>query len=107
MEHPHDKTIFSLEATVRRLNRRCQQAEKAAQENLEDCKRAGVSMGRSLANWAARDRPTINYDQSVLIQKSNLWAWAKENYGENEEGTVPYYDRKFIYLDDLKEYLGV
>ena len=98
--------ITELEATVRRLNRRCQQAEKAASENVDDCRRAGVSMGRSLANWAARDRLTINYDQSVLIQKSILWAWA-EDHAESLMNCKGERKLKYVNLGRLKEYLGV
>ena len=42
-------------ATNARLNLRCQKAESAARENVEACRRAGVSFGRGLANWAATD----------------------------------------------------
>lgn len=42
-------------ATNQHLHRRCQLAEKAARENVERCQRAGVSLGRSLANWALQD----------------------------------------------------
>ena len=40
-----------LKDTNRRLNKRCQLAECAANDNIEKCKRAGVSFGRSLANY--------------------------------------------------------
>ena len=39
--------------TIKRLNRRCTKAEAAAMVTVEDCKRQGVSFGRSLANWYA------------------------------------------------------
>lgn len=42
----------SLKSTVERLNRRCQAAEKAALQNVEECRKKGVSLGRGLANWA-------------------------------------------------------
>lgn len=45
----------TLRESVKRLNRRCQQAESVARQNVAACKRAGQSMGRGLANWAARD----------------------------------------------------
>ena len=37
--------------TISRLNRRCQEAESAAMQNVEACRAAGVSFGRSLGNW--------------------------------------------------------
>jgi hypothetical protein len=40
-------------ATNRDLNRRCQQAEAAARENVEACRRSGVSLGRGLGHFAA------------------------------------------------------
>lgn len=39
--------------TNTRLHRRCQMAEAAALQNVEACQRAGVSIGRALAHWAA------------------------------------------------------
>jgi len=45
------KEIRQLRETNRRLNRRCQQVEKAAKENIEVCRRKGVSFGRGLANY--------------------------------------------------------
>lgn len=42
-----------LRATVTRLNRRAQTAEAGVRDNVEACKAAGVSMGRTLANAAA------------------------------------------------------
>ncbi len=47
--------IRSLQATNKKLNRRCQQAESAAAVNVEAVKRAGGSLGRALAGWAAGD----------------------------------------------------
>ena len=40
-----------LRETNRKLNRRCQLAEKVADDNIEKCKRAGVSFGRALSNY--------------------------------------------------------
>lgn len=48
-----EAALAEARATNARLNRRCQQAEKAARENIDACKRAGMSFGRSLANYAA------------------------------------------------------
>ncbi|KDE14230.1 hypothetical protein [Rhodococcus aetherivorans] len=48
-----ESALFEARATNTRLNRRCQLAEKAARENIDACKRAGMSFGRSLANYAA------------------------------------------------------
>lgn len=42
-----------LRATVTRLNRRAQTAEAGVLDNVEACKAAGVSFGRTLANAAA------------------------------------------------------
>jgi hypothetical protein len=43
----------ALRATVSRLNRRAQTAEAGVRDNVEACKAAGKSMGRTLANAAA------------------------------------------------------
>ena len=48
-----EAALAQARATNARLNRRCQQAEKAARENIEACQRAGMSFGRSLANYGA------------------------------------------------------
>ncbi|UQB71261.1 hypothetical protein KI427_16720 [Rhodococcus ruber] len=48
-----EAALTQARATNARLNRRCQQAEKAARENIDACQRAGVSFGRSLANYGA------------------------------------------------------
>lgn len=37
------------------LNRRCTDAEGVARDNVEQCRRQGVSLGRGLANWAASE----------------------------------------------------
>lgn len=42
---------IELKETNQRLNRRCQQAEAGVEENVEACRREGVSLGRALA-WA-------------------------------------------------------
>lgn len=39
--------------TNAKLNRRCQAAESAALENIKACVSAGLSFGRTLANWYA------------------------------------------------------
>ena len=36
------------------LRQRVQQAEKAARTTIDDCRRQGVSLGRSLANYACK-----------------------------------------------------
>lgn len=41
----------SLRRTNTGLNRRCQRAESAALQNVEECRRQGISLGRSLANF--------------------------------------------------------
>lgn len=43
--------VMQLRATVTRLNRRTQAAEKAARTTIEECRRQGVSLGRGLALW--------------------------------------------------------
>jgi len=48
-----ENEVALLRDTVSSLNRRCQAAESAATENVEACRREGLSLGRSLANWAA------------------------------------------------------
>ena len=49
------KTRDDLRATNKRLNRRCQDAESAARVKVEEVQRAGGSIGRALAGWAAGD----------------------------------------------------
>ncbi|HEV7717149.1 MAG TPA: hypothetical protein VGO53_16240 [Steroidobacteraceae bacterium] len=49
-----DKQLQQARATNARLHRRCQLAEQAALQNLEACQRGGVSVGGSLAWFAAR-----------------------------------------------------
>ena len=39
----------SLKKTNQSLNRRCQQAESACNTTIDDCRREGISLGRSLA----------------------------------------------------------
>jgi hypothetical protein len=39
--------------TNKKLHRRCQLAERATKDNVEQCIRSDVSFGRMLANWAA------------------------------------------------------
>lgn len=46
--------LDALRGKINELHRRCQGAESAVRENVEACKAAGVSFGRSLANAAAR-----------------------------------------------------
>lgn len=48
-----DKQLTQARETNTRLHRRCQMAEAAALQNVEACQRAGVSIGRALAHWAA------------------------------------------------------
>jgi hypothetical protein len=43
--------LAEARATIARLNRRCQAAEAVADQNLDAVQRAGVSIGRSLANY--------------------------------------------------------
>jgi len=45
-----EREVAGLRVTNRRLNRRCQRAEAGVVENIERCRRAGVSLGRCLAN---------------------------------------------------------
>lgn len=48
-----DSELAAARETIKTLNRRAQQAEAGVRDNIEACKRAGVSMGRTLANAAA------------------------------------------------------
>jgi FtsZ-binding cell division protein ZapB len=51
-----------LKETNTRLNRRCQSAEASAMQNVEACKKASVSFGRSLGNWYATKLLAENAD---------------------------------------------
>jgi hypothetical protein len=57
LEHhrPVIDCIKALQASNSRLNLRCQAAESAAQTKVEEVLRAGPSLGRALAGWAAGD----------------------------------------------------
>ena len=55
------------------LNRRCTDAEGAARDNVEQCRRQGVSLGRGLANWAA-----CEYEREVERLKAALDAVRRE-----------------------------
>lgn len=50
--------VASLRETVKRLNRRAQLAEAAALQNVEECRRQGMSLGRMLALWAHEHEQT-------------------------------------------------
>ncbi len=50
-----DAALGDAQATNTRLNRRCQLAEAAANQNVEACHRQGMSLGRSLAHYAAAE----------------------------------------------------
>lgn len=47
--------VSKLKETIKRLNRRCQEAESAATTKVEEVRKAGPSLGRALAGWAAAD----------------------------------------------------
>jgi hypothetical protein len=47
--------VAKLRETITRLNRRCQEAESAACVKVEEVRKAGPSLGRALAGWAAAD----------------------------------------------------
>lgn len=55
----HEKAVAQatgeLRETITRLNRRCQEAESAARVKVEEVQKAGPSLGRALAGWAAAD----------------------------------------------------
>ena len=51
---PMERELAVARATIARLNRRCQAAESAARQNVEDCRRAGVPLGRVLAAFSCR-----------------------------------------------------
>ena len=44
-------TLEQAHETIKRLNRRVQRAEKAALENIAECRRQGVGLGRALAGF--------------------------------------------------------
>ena len=62
--------IVALKETVSRLNRRCQDAESAARVKVEEVQKAGPSLGRALAGWAAGDYKRQLED--ALLQNSEL-----------------------------------
>lgn len=47
--------IVTLKETNTRLNRRCQEAERAANVKVEEIRKQGGSLGRALATWSAGD----------------------------------------------------
>lgn len=66
-----------LRATVTRLNRRAQTAEAGVRDNVEACKAAGVSMGRTLANAAAdmylRRAEQAEAERDAALKQSAAW----------------------------------
>ena len=46
-----DNELREARETIRRLNRRCQEADAALAEKLDAAKRSGGSLGRSLLRW--------------------------------------------------------
>lgn len=88
-----EAALAEARATNARLNRRCQQAEKAARENIDACKRAGMSFGRSLANYAAllyredleRAQATIARVRSLLDDPGYAWIVEDDNFENTPE----------------------
>lgn len=62
--------VERLRASNKALNLRAQKAESAALTKLEEVQRAGPSLGRGLANWAASDYKRKYED--TLLQNSAL-----------------------------------
>lgn len=79
--------ISELRESVSRLNRRCQDAESAARTRLEEVQRAGPSLGRALAGWAAGDYKRQLEDANRRTEDLRLQLQAAESnrLKDNEE----------------------
>ena len=88
-----ESALLEARATNALLNRRCQQAEKAARDNIDACKRAGMSFGRSLANYAAllyhedleRAQATIARVRTLLDDPGYAWIVEDDNFENTPE----------------------
>lgn len=88
-----ESALLEARATNARLNRRCQQAEKAARDNIDACKRAGMSFGRSLARYAAllyredleRAQATIARVRTLLDDPGYAWIVEDDNFENTPE----------------------
>lgn len=70
------RELAEARATNTRLHRRVQAAEAAARTTVEECRRAGVSLGRSLAVWAAGNWRTRA--EQAESQLALAFAWGVE-----------------------------
>ena len=69
MGHTADR-VSEFKSLNRRLHRRCQRAESAVKENVEECKRQGVGLGRTLANAAYK--PLEEENSNLVSQIETL-----------------------------------
>lgn len=56
------------------LRQRVQQAEKAARTTIDDCRRQGVSLGRSLANYACKMERHRAERMERVVEAARRWA---------------------------------
>lgn len=61
--------IHRLRETISALNRRCQRAESAALTKVEEVRKAGPSLGRALAGWAAGRYRTALEEIATILGK--------------------------------------
>lgn len=62
------KELAEARETIRRLNRRCQSAERGLAEKLEEARRAGPSLGRALANSSATMHRAQNAELTARLR---------------------------------------
>lgn len=83
--------VAALEKELKASRKREQAARKAAKTTIADCRRQGISMGRSLANWAAQ-----NYMEEAQAAEAEL-----ERYRALVEGLA----HDLVNINDLNDAL--
>lgn len=80
----------ALRETVTRLNRRCQEAESAANVKVEEIRKQGGSFGRALAAWSAGDqRRRAENAERLNGELRETLAWIKANPHGHGLGACP------------------